>query len=296
MNAISNIFARKNNIMDNRLEQQEQRLNRILNMNQQPKPINESKLNNLLKLSSSKNNSSLFKVQIDQSLPIFEQAYQFFGNIKGMDDIKRSLYLDLIADTEDKTGINDLLNGVPGCGKTLFLDTIRSSCNDVVYIDLSLANSAAGIIQLLKDNMNARIIVFDEVDKAKRDIQPVLLNLLQTGEVHKVLKGERINFKMNALVFGATNSIDKLTDAFKSRFTIYNIPEYTDAEFIDVVTYCLNGKVETTTAVIIAKVLLAKNMKNVRLAIRISKKMNNRLSEDDIITVIEDVIKRSTVK
>lgn len=278
MNAISNLFTRK------RIEQQEQ-----------PTIINESKLNNLLKLGGS-NKNSLFKTHIDQDLPIFEQAYQFFKNIKGMDDIKRSLYLDLVADTEIKTGMNNLLNGVPGCGKTLFLDTIRESCNDVVYIDLSLGNSAAGIIQLLKDNMNAKIIVFDEVDKAKKDIQPVLLNLLQTGEVHKVLKGENINFKMNALVFGATNSIDKLTDAFKSRFTIHNIPEYTDSEFIDVVTYCLDGKIPTTTAVIIAKILLANNMKNVRLAIRIAKKMNNRLTEDEIITVIDDVIKRSTVK
>lgn len=279
MNALSNIFARKNNNMPVQ-EQQQQHLE-------------GDKLRSLLRIS---NSNPLFKIHIDQTLPIFEQAYQFFKNIKGMDDIKRSLYLDLIADTEVKTGMNNLLNGVPGCGKTLFLDTVRESCNDVLYIDLSLGNSAAGIVQHLKDNMNAKIIVFDEVDKAKKDIQPILLNLLQTGEITKVLKGEKINFKMNALVFAATNSIDKLSDAFKSRFTIHNIPEYTDSEFIDVVTYCLDGKVQSNIAVLIAKILLSNNMKNVRLAIRISKKMNNRLTEDEIVTVIEDVIKRSTVK
>lgn len=237
-------------------------------------------------------NNSLFKVAIDESMPVFEQAYTFFKPIYGLDDVKRGLYQDLLS--TKYTGMNTALIGAPATAKSLFVETIRDNCNDVIYFNLSIGTSAAGVIQRIKENPHAKIIVFDEVDKGKKDVQHILLQLMESGEVKKDLKGEEINVRINAKMFFTTNSIKKLSPAFKSRVTIIHLPEYKDDEFINVVTYCLNNVVKQETAVLIAQILLVNKMKNVRLALRIANRINDKLTEDEIIITIEDFLRRAT--
>lgn len=232
----------------------------------------------------------LVKVNIDNKLTITEQAKEFFKEVYGFDDLKENLFLVLQSEEQ----INPLLNGPPASAKTLIAQIIKKNCRDVIFYDAAAGSTGAGLISLLKNNRQAKIVIIDEFDKLKKNDMNVVLGLLNDGSVDKDLKDESIHFKMNCKVVATCNSVKKLSKPLLSRMQVYNMPEYTDEEFIDVVAYCLESKVSLSDAVLIAKVLISHDMKNVRQAISVGKMIKKGMTQEEIVKVIETLIKYST--
>ena len=233
----------------------------------------------------------LIKVRIDNKTSIEEQAKEFFKEVYGLDDLKVNLYLALTSEEQ----INPLLNGPPASAKTLIAKIIKKNCREVIYYDAAAGSTGAGLISLLKNHRTAKILVVDEYDKMKKNDANVLLGLLNDGSVDKDLKDESIHFKMEGIkVIGTCNTTKKLSKPLLSRMQVYNIPPYSDDEFIDVVCHCLDNKVDLADAVLIAKVLISHDLKNVRQAIAVGNMVKKGMTQEEIVKVIETLIKYST--
>lgn len=237
---------------------------------------------------------SEFKVKIDETLPLTEQANTFFDKVYKLENLKRTVYQNI---TSEKKQINTLLIGPPATAKSLIAQTIREKCNDVVYYDGATGGSGAGLINVLRENeKTAKFIIIDEIDKMKKNDQNVLLGLLGNGSVDKDLKSENIHLKMDVKIIMTANSNKKFGKAFLSRSDVCYIEEYTNEEFVEVVTYCLRDDiydVSTERAQLIAQILIENNMKDIRTALIIAKKIKRNYTDDDVILTIEDKISLS---
>jgi MoxR-like ATPase len=234
------------------------------------------------------NSSNIFKNTIIGST-LEEKALYLFKEIYSYDDLKINLYRALDSDHN----INILLVGPPATSKTLFIRCIYENLKNCVYIDVANA-SGRGIIDNLYNNKNTKYILLDEIDKLKKNEQSLLYNLLETGEVNVNLKSEKIRFKMNKpVVFGTSNSKERLTKPLFSRFQSYFLREYTDEEFILVSANLLLSKFSFSTNVanIIANRLLLYGSKDIRKVIQIAKLIRKGDGEREVITIIDTFLK-----
>jgi replication-associated recombination protein RarA len=218
--------------------------------------------------------------ELDKSLALFHRIY-------GHQNIKENVYRALTVPRQ----INILLVGPPGCAKTLFTQIVQEQCNDVIFFDAA-TSSGAGLIEILHANQHAKVLVIDEIDKLKKNDLNCLLGLLNNGIVNKTLKNVVYNFVMKITVIATSNSNAKLTPAVRSRFQEYKIKPYSDEDYINVVKFCLKDRNDLGEGIpeIIAKILLAHEKKDVRLAISIANLVKQRDTEEDIIRVIENNI------
>lgn len=187
--------------------------------------------------------NSIFKEKQDIDKPLNDLAIEFFKNVIGHDAIKRQLYRALRK--EDTAQLNILLGGASGTAKSLFMKIIRKKCNDVIFYDASSGSSGAGLIEVLRNNPNSRIIIIDEIAELKANDLKTLRGLLNDGEVSKTLKSDLINFTIkNPKIFCTTNNLKKINKdkPLRSRFQIYLIRDYTKEDFIKVLFFCLTKK------------------------------------------------------
>jgi len=162
----------------------------------------------------------------------YEKNKELFENIIGYDDIKQIFKNALDSDH----GLNLLLNGVAGNGKSLFLKEILRKYKDSYYIDCTTL-SIAGLQGIIKRNLNLKILLLDEISRLKFNVQDELLNLLQDGELinTKDKNTFRIQLK-NLKVFATCNDINRLIEPLLDRFrgNIYNLPDYTYDQLLEI--------------------------------------------------------------
>ena len=118
--------------------------------------------------------------------------------------------------------------------------------------------------------------------------------MLENGEVNVTLKSNKIRFKMNdPIVFGTSNSKDRLSKPLLSRFQTYYLPEYTDEEFILVSENLLSSKYNFTPSIsnMIAEKLLSNNEKDIRKVLQIAKLIRPKDSETDVLSIIITFLK-----
>lgn len=247
----------------------------------------QEKIQNLM---SKKTPEGVIKNDLSDRFTSQDKAYAFFHSVKGLPEIKENLYLNLVSTNQ----VNTLLVGPPATAKSLFMSCIKEGCRDVIYFDAASGGTGAGLIQVLKMNRSAKILIIDEIDKMKKNDLAVILSLLNDGTVSKTLKSEVINFKMNVRIFATSNSSAKLSKPIKSRFEIYVLPEYSEDEFVEVVQHCLKNRIAERTAEVLARVLIAHDMKNVRLAINLANKIQQNHTEEDVCRIIENLLKFTT--
>lgn len=92
------------------------------------------------------------------------------------------------------------------------------------------STTGAGLVDYLFAHPHLQYILIDEIDKMKRSDQVVLLNLMETGMVVSTKVRKTASIKMNnnnVKVFASSNNLDRLPKPLKSRFSIFNLPEYT---------------------------------------------------------------------
>ena len=217
---------------------------------------------------------------------IEEKAQSFFSKIYGYDDIKNNLFRALVSEEQ----INTLLVGSPAGGKSMFMKMIEENMDGVYYYDAT-NSSGAGLIESLYEHQDAKIILIDEIGMLKKNDLDVLRGLLNDGRILKTLKKIRYDFTMkNIKVFATTNDLE-LSKPIRSRFMEYHLPPYSDLEYVSCVQFCLKDKFLPETSEIIAKVLIAHGMKDVRKAISVSRCILKNDTVEQIIKTIEIMIK-----
>jgi len=234
------------------------------------------------------NSANIFKNHISGST-LEEKALNLFKEVYSYDDLKINLYRAI----ESEHNVNVLLIGPPATSKTLFIRCLYENLKNCVYIDVANA-SGRGIIDNLSSNRNTKYILLDEIDKLKKNEQSVLFNLLETGEVNVNLKSEKIKFKMNnPIVFGTSNSKERLTKPLISRFQSYFLPEYTDEEFILVSENLLLSKFHFSSFVsdMIAQRLLSYGSKDIRKVLQIAKLIKPTDGQKEVISIIDTFLK-----
>ena len=234
------------------------------------------------------NSSGVFKNHIPGST-LEEKALNLFKEVYSYNDLKINLYRAI----ESEHNVNVLLIGPPATSKTLFIRCLYENLKNCIYIDVANA-SGRGIIDNLSSNRNTKYILFDEIDKLKRNEQSILFNLLETGEINVNLKSEKIKFKMNnPIVFGTSNSKERLTKPLFSRFQSYFLPEYTEEEFILVSENLLLSKFHFSSFVsdMIAQRLLSCGTKDIRKVLQIAKLIKPTDGQKEVISIIDTFLK-----
>lgn len=211
----------------------------------------------------------------------------FFEKIYGFNELKLNIFSALTADEQTNT----LLFGPPASAKSLFMKIIEEKCNDVMYFDASNA-SGAGLIEALYTHQEAKIVCIDEIGMLNKNDLDALRGLLNDGRVIKTLKKKRYDFTMKCKIIATTNDMD-MPRPIISRFQTYEIPAYTDEEFVKVSQFCLANKFNAEIAGMIAAVLLANKKKDIRQVLNVSRLIKANDSEEQIVKKIETTIKYS---
>jgi Holliday junction resolvasome RuvABC ATP-dependent DNA helicase subunit len=239
--------------------------------------------------------NSIFKYKQDLTKSINERALIFFSPVVGCDAIKRQLYRAILK--EDTGQINILLGGAPATAKTLLMQCILNGCNNVLFYDAASGSTGAGLIEVLRNNQNTKILIIDEIAELSAKDLKVLRGLLNNGSVTKTLKTILINFVIkNLKVFCTTNNLAKINrdKPLRSRFQIYLIPKYNDNEFIQVLSFCLKNQGVIKSDELIKELaygLLKYGIKNIRIAISICKLVHEEHDKHvDIKGIIKDYL------
>lgn len=238
------------------------------------------------------NNNQIFRYKQDsENKSILQRALTFFNNVIGNDAIKENLYRALLR--EDRI-VNALLIGPPATSKSLLMKCIEDQCNNVIFYDAASGSTGAGLIEILRRNQNAKILIIDEISEMRGKDLEVLRGLLNDGRVSKTLKSQLINFRMkNLKVFATSNNPTKLSLPLKSRFQIYLINPYSDAEFIDVMKFCLikqNIITDKELANELAHAMIKYDIKNVRQALSVCSLISPEDKHEDIKRIIEQYL------
>lgn len=161
-----------------------------------------------------------------------------FNDIIGYEDVKDILQRAIDSDL----AINILLDGPAGSAKTLLVMAVNEIYGDkALYINCAMTSAEMIFQKLNNAQKKIKVLILDEVDKLNKISQNKLYELLEKQETDLEYKSYQYHIKIPGLkVFAAGNGLPKLNKPFKSRFLIYQFPEYSDDEYTEIITYKLN--------------------------------------------------------
>jgi Holliday junction resolvasome RuvABC ATP-dependent DNA helicase subunit len=163
----------------------------------------------------------------EQQLSLRERAIQVFSKIEGLDDIKEMMLRAL----ESPERAHTLLTGPPASCKSLFMLQIEKYMQSKVYFAEGAATTKAGLQRFIAENQHKEIIIIDEIDKMPLQHQEGLLTMMERGEFTTTKVRNTKTVRANVVIFATSNSTERLSKPLLSRFTVYEIPEYTYEEF-----------------------------------------------------------------
>jgi MoxR-like ATPase len=162
-----------------------------------------------------------------------------FHEIVGYAEVKKAF--QLFEASEESS--NALLDGPPGCSKTLFLLALKNKHDNAFWVDGGNA-SGAGMLDEMLDRKTTTHLLIDEIDGLKTNDQKAILNLLDTGILSSVKvrnkketgKQERRKEFKGLKVYATCNDMTRLSKALRSRFFRITLKEYSEREFIEIAT------------------------------------------------------------
>src|SRR5919199_3743352 len=166
-------------------------------------------------------------IQIEEPKGLRERALNIFSNIEGLDDIKEMMLRAL----ESPERAHTLLAGPPACAKSLFMLEIEKFMHSKVYFAEGSSTTKAGLQRFIAENPHKEVIIIDEIDKMQMKDQEGLLTMMERGEFVSTKVRNTKTVKANIVIFATSNSIERLSKPLLSRFTVFEIPEYTYEEF-----------------------------------------------------------------
>lgn len=185
------------------------------------------------------------------------------GLIIGFDDVKETIARSI----EARKRLHFLLEGPPACAKSMILEAVRTTVPKSA-IAFGSRTSASGLSDLLFVQQPA-ILLLDEADKMRMDTYSVCLGLMESGEVVETKSKKTRGVKLDTAVIAACNGSQKMPREFLSRFAAHiRFPEYTHAEFLEVVRGFLMGRecVPEEIADLIGRTIYDSGLRDVRQA------------------------------
>jgi replication-associated recombination protein RarA len=116
----------------------------------------------------------------------------------------------------------------------------------------------------------------------------ILLSLMETGIVTELKAFRTDTIQLKTWVFGAANDISKMPKELLSRFVVFQLPNYSRQEFIDVVVKVLTEKEKVTAKIAryIAEAL-SERTRDVRHAVKIARVCKKEREVDEAIKLLE---------
>ena len=217
----------------------------------------------------------------EQELTVRERALRVFSKIEGLDDIKEMMMRAL----ESPERAHTLLTGPPATSKSLFMLEIEKLLGAKVYFAEGAATSKAGLQRFVEENRHKEIIIIDEIDKMPMKDQEGLLNMMERGEFASTKVRNTKTVKANIVIFATSNSTERLSKPLISRFTIFEIPEYTYEEF-EGIALKLITKLHPNAVIQIASSVWKTGSRDIRDVLKIAKLCNPSDDEEDINRLI----------
>jgi MoxR-like ATPase len=214
-------------------------------------------------------------------LSVRERALNTFSNIEGLDDIKEMMLRAL----ESPERAHTLLVGPPACAKSLFMLEIEKGMQSEVYFAEGAATTKAGLKKFIAENPHKEIIIIDEIDKMAMKDQEGLLTMMERGNFTSTKVRNTQTVKANTVIFATSNSTKRLSKPLLSRFTIFEIPEYTYEEF-EAISVRIIKKLPQNTIIQIASSVWKTGSRDIRDVLKIAKLCNPSDGEDDITRLI----------
>ena len=206
-----------------------------------------------------------------------------FDNIIGHEPVKNLLLRSLKSDEQ----IHFRLQGESSTAKSLFLTEIER-LEGSKYKSAS-GMTEVGLLDILIDQ-KPNFLLFDEIDKADKSAYSPLYEMTEHGRVQKTISGSDMTVDVNTSMIATLNHPEKLPQELRNRMIKLEFEQYTDDEYIEVVTGVLSSKfdLDEEVAEYIAEYQLNElGQKNVREPIQIAKLADNDI--DDVKTVIESI-------
>jgi hypothetical protein len=223
-----------------------------------------------------------------ESEPEYEIPDDLFDNVIGHEPVK-SLIMRCIESDEQ---IHFRLQGESSTAKSLFLTELER-------LPTSKYRSASGMTEVgLLDilmEQQPEFLLFDEIDKADNDCYTPLYELSEHGRVQKTISGNDVNIELDCNIIVTLNHPEKLPEELKKRMVKLEFEEYSDEDYLNVVTGVLMEKYELDedVAEYIAEYQLNElGEKNVREPEQIAKLADNSI--EDVKKVIEHIGKYRT--
>ncbi|MEM1525369.1 MAG: hypothetical protein QW618_04435 [Nitrososphaerales archaeon] len=230
-----------------------------------------------------KDYENLFKPVVEVEIP-----NDIFDIIIGHDDKKELLKRIIFSNHR----IHALLHGSVASAKSLFLEELSRLPNSRFVLGSRL--SGPGLYEILFTERPSYLLI-DELDKVSElDTLACLLSVMETGRVVEAKYGKERSIVLNLKVFAAANRVDKIWPELLSRFLLLKFRDYTDDEYINVVTRVLMIRegLEQWLAQRIAHEMVRLKSHDVRDAIRVARLLKEH-TLDDLNRVIELIKKQN---
>src|SRR5919106_78381 len=215
--------------------------------------------------------------QQELKLSVRQRALNVFSNIQGLDDIKEMMLRAL----ESPERAHTLLTGPPACTKSLFMLEIEKFMQSKVYFAEGAATTKAGLQKFIAENPHKEIIIIDEIDKMPVQHQEGLLTMMERGEFTTTKVRNTQTVKANMVIFATSNSTERLSKPLLSRFTIFEIPEYTYEEF-EAISFRIIKKLPQNAVIKIDSSVWKTGSRDIRDVLKIAKLCSATDAEEDI--------------
>jgi MoxR-like ATPase len=154
-----------------------------------------------------------------------------------------------------------------------------------VYFTEGAATTKAGLQKFIAENQHKEIIIIDEIDKMQMQHQEGLLTMMERGEFTSTKVRNTQTVKANVVIFATSNSTARLSKPLVSRFTIFEIPEYTYEEF-ETIAVKIIKKLPQNAVIQIASSVWKAGSKDIRDVLKIAKVCTAADTEEDINRLI----------
>src|ERR687883_2168245 len=216
-----------------------------------------------------------------EPLSVRERALKAFSRIEGLDDIKEMMLRAL----ESPERAHILLVGPPACAKSLFMLEIEKFLGTKVYFAEGASTTKAGLRRFIAENQHKEIIIIDEIDKMPMKDQEGLLTMMERGEFVSTKVRNTKSVNANVAIFATSNGIERLSKPLLSRFTVFEIPEYTYPEF-GAISVRMIKKLPQNAMIQIASSVWKAGSRDIRDVLKIAKLCNPSDGEEDITRLI----------
>ena len=219
--------------------------------------------------------------EIPEPLSVRERALKAFSRIEGLDDIKEMMLRAL----ESPERAHTLLTGPPACAKSLFMLEIEKFMHSKVYFAEGSSTTKAGLQRFIAENQHKEIIIIDEIDKMQMKDQGGLLTMMERGEFTSTKVRNTKTVKANVVLFATSNNTERISKPLLSRFTVFEIPEYTYPEF-ELISVRIIKKLPQNTVIQIASSVWKAGGRDIRDVLKIAKLCNPTDTNEDITRLI----------